>query len=53
MRKKLPTEEFPTRAKRREIKKRPRMQMHAAGLKNSAHSAGSILAIKSIKRRGG
>ncbi|HLC44266.1 MAG TPA: hypothetical protein VJK50_00250 [Patescibacteria group bacterium] len=47
MRKKLLLEEHPTRAKRREIKKRPRMHLHGAALRRSSHSAGLI--IKSTK----
>ena len=43
MRKKSPIDEPETRAKKREIKKRPRMKLHGAGLKKSHHEAGSIL----------
>ncbi|MDP2933977.1 MAG: hypothetical protein Q8N81_07690 [bacterium] len=44
MRKKLPSDEHPTRAKKREIKKRPRMKMHGAALrKPTKRGAGTIL----------
>jgi hypothetical protein len=47
MRKKLPSDEYVTRAKRREIKKRPRMKMHGAALrKPGKHAAGAILAVR-------
>jgi len=36
MRKKI-SDEFVTKAKKREIKKRPRMKMHGASVKKSAH----------------
>jgi hypothetical protein len=42
MRKKL-ADEFATKAKKREIKKRRRMQMHGAGLKKIAAHAGKKL----------
>jgi hypothetical protein len=44
MRKKL-GDEFATKAKKREIKKRPRMNMHGAGLKKMAY-AGKKLTTK-------
>ena len=44
MLKKIATDEYITRAKRREIKKRPRMKMHGAALrKPPRHAAGLIL----------
>jgi hypothetical protein len=45
MRKKL-TDEFATKAKKREIKKRPRMRMHGASLKKIAAHAGKKLTTK-------
>jgi hypothetical protein len=43
MRKKF-SDEFATKAKKREIKKRPRMKLHGASLKKIAPHAGKKLA---------
>jgi hypothetical protein len=43
MRKKV-IDEFATKAKKREIKKRPRMRMHGAGLKKMAHAGKKLAA---------
>ena len=46
MRKKI-VEEYITKAKKREIKKRPRMKVHGRSLKVSAHGGGRITATRS------
>ncbi len=45
MRKKL-IDEWPSKAKKREIKKRPRMSVHGASLKKTLAHAGKKLAIR-------
>lgn len=40
---KQPTEDYPTKAKKREIKKRPRMNMHGAALRVQKTHSGKKL----------
>jgi hypothetical protein len=43
MRKKI-ADEFTTKAKKRELKKRPRMKLHGASLKKMSHAGKKIIA---------
>jgi len=40
MKKKIKSDEYPTKSLKREIKKRPRMKLHGAGLRKSQRHGG-------------